>query len=250
MNPGTGCCGAAARSSPRTLRETLLRRAPLLLVLLLPWALLWPLPLVSRSALVTSPLSEGVTHLWIWWAAFRGHAPLHATTDLLNYPDGVHVSVIDPMNLVPFALGWALGPAAAFNTVLVWGLAAAAAGLWPLVGLAAGLAMLSKYTGVVLLPLLILADPKALRTRGPWLAAGIAFLVYLPNAQWNYSHNLVSWSTTHYVTTLATLSLLLACSSATVPQDTEGGSSEGTTAAETTQNPTLPTTGGLSLIHI
>jgi hypothetical protein len=55
---------------------------------------------------------------------------------------------------------------------------------------------------------------------------------------------LPSWSTTHYVTTLATLSLLLACSSSTVPQDTEGGSSEGTTAAETTQNPTLPTTGG------
>ncbi len=52
------------------------------------------------------------------------------------------------------------------------------------------------------------------------------------------------WSTPRYVTTLACLSLLIACSSATVPQDTEGSSGGGdTSAAETTQNPTLPTTG-------
>jgi hypothetical protein len=54
------------------------------------------------------------------------------------------------------------------------------------------------------------------------------------------------WSTSHSITTLASLSLLLACSSATTPEDTEAGSgtSEGTTEAQTTQNPTLPTTGG------
>jgi len=52
------------------------------------------------------------------------------------------------------------------------------------------------------------------------------------------------WSTSHSITTLASLSLLLACSPAT-PADTESstGTSEGTTEAQTTQNPTLPTTG-------
>ena len=112
----------------RSLREILTRRAPLLLALVLPWALLWPLPVVFRTALVTSPLSEGVTHLWIWWAAWTSHAPLSVTTKLLNYPDGLTVQVIDPLHLVPFALGWAFGPAAAFNAVLVWGVVVAGLG--------------------------------------------------------------------------------------------------------------------------
>ncbi|MEL6344554.1 MAG: glycosyltransferase family 39 protein [Myxococcota bacterium] len=83
---------------------------------------------------------------------------------------------------VPLLAAWALG------------LVAAIQGRWPLVGLACGLAMLSKYTGVLLLPLIVLADPKALRTRGPWIAAAIAFVVYLPNAWWNWTHDLVSWA--------------------------------------------------------
>lgn len=82
---------------------------------------------------------------------------------------------------VPLAGAWALG------------LLAAHRGRWGLLGVACGLAMLSKYTGVLLLPLVIVADPRALRTRGPWLAALIAFLVYLPNAAWNVQHDLISW---------------------------------------------------------
>ena len=82
---------------------------------------------------------------------------------------------------VPLAGAWALG---------LW---AAVRRRWALLGVACGLAMLSKYTGVLLLPLVILAEPGALRTRGPWLAALLAFLVYLPNALWNVQHDLISW---------------------------------------------------------
>ena len=66
-------------------------------------------------------------------------------------------------------------------------------GSWAAVGVFCGLAMLSKYTGVLLLPLLILAEPAALRTRGPYVAAAVAFVVYGPNALWNATHDLVSW---------------------------------------------------------
>ena len=95
---------------------------PLLAVLVLPWALLWPLPRIFASALLTSPLSEGATHLWTWWAALRERQIFTVHTTLLNYPDGLQFQLIDPMHVVPYALGSLLGPAAGFNAVLVWGL--------------------------------------------------------------------------------------------------------------------------------
>lgn len=82
---------------------------------------------------------------------------------------------------VPLVACWALG---------LW---AAAKERWWLLGLAAGLAMLSKYTGLLLLPLVLAARPADLKTRGPWLAAALALLVYLPNALWNLAHDGLSW---------------------------------------------------------
>lgn len=82
---------------------------------------------------------------------------------------------------VPLIFAWALGMWAALREQ------------WALVGVACGLAMLSKYTGVLLLPLIVLADPRTLRTPGPWIAAAIAFVIYSPNAWWNLQHDLVSW---------------------------------------------------------
>lgn len=104
------------------------RLALLALVLLLPWALLWPLPLVFGSALLTSPLSEGVTHLWGWWAALREGAPFTVRTDLLNHPVGLEFQLIDPLHLVPYALFAWWSPAAGFNAVLVWGVMVGALG--------------------------------------------------------------------------------------------------------------------------
>ena len=96
--------------------------------------------------------------------------PLFALGGLLATPDA------------PLCAAWALG---------LW---AATHQRWWLVGLAAGLAMLSKYTGVLLLPLLILGDPAALRQRGPYQAAGLALLLYLPNFAWNVDHDMVSYA--------------------------------------------------------
>lgn len=99
--------------------------------------------------------------------------------------------------LVAAPLLWLGGVLATPDAPLIaaWSLGLWAAGRqrWALLGLAAGLAMLSKYTGVLLLPLILLADPKSLTRRGPWIALAIAFVVYLPNAIWNVQHDLSSW---------------------------------------------------------
>lgn len=128
---------AAFRGGAPSVTLPSMRRAPLLLALLLPWVLLYPLPWVFASALVTSPLSEGVGHLWGWWAAIQERSPFSITTTLLNYPDGLSFQLIDPLHLLPYALGALLGPAAGYNAVLVWGVA--------LGGLAGGL--LAAETG-------------------------------------------------------------------------------------------------------
>lgn len=107
----------------------------------------------------------------------RGLAALALTTLPLTALGGV-LATPD----VPLVAAWTLG---------LW---SATRRNWLLVGVFAGLAMLSKYTGVLLLPLLVLgAGPRAWRRPGPWLAAGVAALVYAPNAMWNLANGGISW---------------------------------------------------------
>jgi 4-amino-4-deoxy-L-arabinose transferase-like glycosyltransferase len=65
--------------------------------------------------------------------------------------------------------------------------------LWPIVGPVAGIGLEAKYTilAVLLAILAGLVVPPARRlltTRGPWLAAGIAFLILAPNLVWQIRH--------------------------------------------------------------
>ena len=58
--------------------------------------------------------------------------------------------------------------------------------LWPAVGVMAGLGLEAKYTiGTLLLALMaglaLTPQRHVLRTRGPWIAAGIALVLLLPN---------------------------------------------------------------------
>ena len=101
-----------------------MRRAlPLLILLLLqPLWVLWPLPLVWRSALLAAPDQEAATHSWGLWAALHeGHA-IAWHTRLLAWPVGADFALIDPGNLPWFALGLPFGLAAAYNMVLYGGI--------------------------------------------------------------------------------------------------------------------------------
>ena len=60
---------------------------------------------------------------------------------------------------------------------------------WLTAGIATGLGLLGKYTMVLIGPVflwaMLLADPRALRSRWPYLGGLLALLLFLPNIWWN-----------------------------------------------------------------
>jgi len=96
--------------------------------------------------------------------------PLFAVGGILATPD------------VPLALGWAL---AVFGVLRGgrW---------WLLVGVGLALAILGKLTGLLLVPLLVLARPGAWRSRWPWLGMALALLLLLPWLAWMASHDWIT----------------------------------------------------------
>ncbi len=71
---------------------------------------------------------------------------------------------------------------------------------WLLTGLCTGLALLGKYPGVLLFGVFFLAllscreGRRELSTPGPWLAAAIAALMFLPVVWWNSQHDWISFA--------------------------------------------------------
>lgn len=94
-------------------------------------------------------------------------------------------------------------PASLFWTLTIWCLAHAEGDArlrwWLAAGAAAGLSLLSKYSGLFLAPgvlLWLLATREgraALRTPGPWLAALLALAIFSPNLAWNAQHGWASF---------------------------------------------------------
>lgn len=90
-------------------------------VLVLPWLLLWPAPLVFTTHVLSAPDQEAVSHLWGLWAALDALDPVVVHTDRIHWPLGFSFVLIEPGNLPWFALGSVLGPVAGFNMVLLGG---------------------------------------------------------------------------------------------------------------------------------
>ena len=72
---------------------------------------------------------------------------------------------------------------------------------WPLLGLAFGMGLLAKYNMLVfgLSALLVLLHPSWRRhwkTAGPYLALGVALLVFSPNVVWNLAHQMPTFAHT------------------------------------------------------
>ena len=93
-------------------------------------------------------------------------------------------------------------PASLFWTATLWALARfwerRRAGWWLVAGLTAGLAVMSKYSGLFLAPgvlLWLLAVPGGLaelRKPGPWAAAGLAVAVFAANIVWNAQNHWIT----------------------------------------------------------
>ena len=95
-------------------------------------------------------------------------------------------------------------PASLFWTVTLWTLArfwaSRRAVWWLAAGLAAGLAVMSKYSGLFLAPgvllwlLLIPGGLAELKKPGPWAAAVVAGLIFAANVVWNAQHSWITFA--------------------------------------------------------
>ncbi len=93
--------------------------ATVAIILLLPLLLLWPLPLVFSTELLSHPSQEAPAHIWGLWAAWHEGSPLVIDTSLVTWPEQVSFVLIDPINILPYMLGHVIaGPAAGYNLLL------------------------------------------------------------------------------------------------------------------------------------
>jgi hypothetical protein len=114
------------------------------------------------------------------WAQFGAALAWAVTPFVLGSASIFHPTWLD-------ALSWA-----AFLYVATRILVRPEPRLWPVLGVIAGLGMEAKYTIVFLLAAFVVAllafDRGALRSRGFWIASGIALLLVLPNLWWQVRH--------------------------------------------------------------
>jgi hypothetical protein len=97
------------------------RLALVLALVLAPVLVTWPVLPAFTEALPAAPDQEASAHLWGLWAALETGHPLILETDLLAWPTGTPMVLVDPGNLPWFALGSVLGPVAGYNAVVLAG---------------------------------------------------------------------------------------------------------------------------------
>lgn len=170
-----------------------------------PPAIAWLIALGSPSALgvrlgaVTAGLFAGLALLRtarrlggedaaLWASLLFACLPLAAAGYVLATPDApLFCALAWTLHAVVEALSAPLGSRAS----LAW---------WCAAGVAIGIAMLSKYTAVlvpaaVAVSCVLYAPLRArLREPGPWVAVGIASLVLAPNLWWNATHDWASFA--------------------------------------------------------
>jgi hypothetical protein len=153
----------------------------------------WPLLSAPPDALMGLPGLEAGEHLWSLWAGLRD-GPLRIETDRVGWPAPYRWVLGDPLSLLPFALGQALGgPLLGWRlTLAAWALvagagaaamgrrlglpagalAAAAVGLAPVQS--AGVTGITEAAGVGLTAIALAALPAAAAAGWGALGAGLA----------------------------------------------------------------------------
>ena len=170
-----------------------------------PPAIAW---FIRGGTILLGDTPSGV-RLWCVVAGFvAGWAVTRTASRIASEAAGVAAAVAFaalPVMSGVFVLATPDAPLLMFTALALWAAAAAvdetgapaSFGWWLVAGLASGLALVSKYTGI-LLPAGIFAAlvasralRSALRTPGPWVAALVSAVVFLPVVLWNAQHE---WS--------------------------------------------------------
>ena len=93
----------------------------------------WPVVLYPNTLLMGHPGNDNWNHVWgYWWVAEAIKAGTWPSwTQLLAYPDGGTLYFIDTVQaLMSAPIQWLVGPAMAFNLIIMFGFALAAWGAW------------------------------------------------------------------------------------------------------------------------
>ncbi|MDP6931721.1 MAG: hypothetical protein QGG40_02350, partial [Myxococcota bacterium] len=90
-------------------------------------SILWagPVLLHPTASALGAWSSEGPGHLWGLWTTAQGlweHGPLLRVHEGVEFPDGYRAHLVDPVNLLLFLPGYALGGGGATGAVLGWNL--------------------------------------------------------------------------------------------------------------------------------
>ncbi|MHB9154472.1 MAG: glycosyltransferase family 39 protein [Endomicrobiales bacterium] len=147
---------------------------------------------VRFSGILTSVVISAVA--WILsMQLFREEKAAAGSVILLNvYPLTLTGSIIITPDIPSFFF-WALGIYVFWQIVRT-----GKAGYWYLFGVMFGLALLSKYTAVLLAPavllfMLLTDERRWFRTPYPYLSMLIAAVVFLPVVYWNFTHQWISF---------------------------------------------------------
>lgn len=126
----------------------------------------------------------------------------HTARALSDRPQAPLVAALFAATAPMLTLGGAVAlpdaPLEAAFAAATWLLLTARGRAWLLVGLTAGLALLSKYSAGLLAVSILAAAPfdpalrAQLRTRWPWLGALVAALIFAPCLAWNAAHDFIS----------------------------------------------------------
>lgn len=134
--------------------------------------------------------------VWIWRLAvqmFHSTEMASASVLLFNAFPMTALGLLIVTPDVPVFVFWTL------SVYLFWQIVQTGqARWWYALGLGAGLALLSKYTAVLLLPcvllyLLVSEERRWLKTPHPYLALLVTVLVFLPVVYWNSQHEWISF---------------------------------------------------------
>ena len=120
-----------AEPTPRAARTEHLAAALVSLVLAI--GLTWPTVTDLQGRLLGHPGNDSWNHVWgYWWVSselLEGRWPSH--TQLLSWPDGGTLYFIDTVQAVAsWPIQWLLGPAAAYNLVMILGFALSGFAAW------------------------------------------------------------------------------------------------------------------------
>ncbi len=164
------------------------------LLMRLPFVLLFTLTLWAIASLTTYLFTERAGRFAAGALALSG--VLGVTTGTWVLPDGplVAATSVGALLMAPMLVVRApTSPTRASHSVAQWW-------RWPSVGVAFGLALLSKYhavliaCGVLLFVLTTSHGRRVVRTPGPWRAVAIATLALVPIVWWNATHQWVSFA--------------------------------------------------------